>query len=470
MRKNIFLISSLCLLLTSCNPYNFNNVSYDKGAIWPYEKDTDMVIDGLDNDLNYNNLETFDIYEPEHGVTLKTKTYLGEKGIYLYCETDDKSIFFNKEYDLYANDGIEMHICVDPKSTLAVSNLQKDNQITESMLQIRTDVSGRLQTWVGNYLQGNNYEWTQYYKPVEIAVNIDGKMNKFNASNGYSIEFYVPYIGFGLTKAPEEISIMPAFNNTSSNLDSERKWFTYKGMAHNEPSSWIRVNKDGYQYDGKDAKPLKEISGSRNDEKYLTKSGVEIYEVDSSNANAELRGTFKSFFDESGLYMQYVVFDKTLNRYHDSIWANDGVEFYIDTVHDGLDTIHKNGIYRFGFDIDNGLQSDKCFENFTDTKPYFINKYHKTSIIEINEFTMYGYKYLYTFECFIPFESLNINYTKSLKLYVAFAINSPNENTYILDRKNEYGEMEVDSWLWVDKHYPKNANEYFEINNKGMVF
>lgn len=470
MKKKYLLLPSLLLLLTGCNPYSFETVSYEPGAIFNYEKDSDMVIDGIGDEINYQNLETFEIYEPENQVTLSVKTYFGEDGLYFYCYADDKNVFYNTEFDLFANDGIEMHVCFDPDSTTSLSNMNKDNPINESMIQIRSDVSGRFQTWVGNYLEGNYYEWTQYYKPCEVKVHIDGRANRNDRANGYGVEIYLPYIGFGLTEAPKEVSIMPAFNNSNSNLDADRKWFTYKGMAHNEPSSWIRVNKDGYVYDGKDCLPNLAVTGDRNDPKFLTLDGVELYEVNEHNENEALRAIYKSFFDESGIYMQFTVFDKVLNNFNDSIWANDGVEFYIDTVHDGLTTIYKDGLYRFGFDIDNGLQSDKAFDSFTNTKPYFINKIHQTSITPINTYSDYGYNYLYCYECFIPFESIGVTYAKSLKLYTAFAINSPNEKTYIKDRKDLNGNMESDSWLWVDKHYPRNANEYYEVNRNGLVF
>ena len=469
MKKSVILSLFSLILLTSCgSSYTFETPSIEHGGLFNYVHDENMILDGKNDEEVYKNLEKFEIYEPQYGVSVSTQTYFGENGFYIYSHSDDKNIFANTEFDIFANDGIEMHICVDPKRTTELENLKKSNQIDDTMLQIRTDVNGRLQTWVGNYLQGGYYEWTMYFVPCQIATFIDGKINKPGESNGFGIEFFIPYKGLGLDGAPEEISIMPAFNNSASNLVAERKWFTFKGMSHNKPSSWIKVNKDGYIYEGKDKKPKEEIVASSDDEKFLEVEGIELIEVNEKNQNLQLRAKCKSFLDETGIYYQYTVFDKELSQHSDVIWANDGVEFYIDTALDNDSNHLKTGVYRFGFDIDNGVQTDKCLDGYNDSYPYLINTVHKTSITEIVEYSDYGYKYLYVYEIFVPYESIGLTYKENMEIKTSFAINSPGESTYILDRKNGNGIMEAANWLWVDKHFPKNCFEYYTVTEEGI--
>ena len=440
MKKSVVLSLLSLILLTSCGngDYTISNPPFEEGGLFNYVHDEGMVLDGKGDEEVYKNLESFDIYEPEFDVTVSTKTYFGKNGFYFITQSNDTSVYLNKEFDIFANDGIEMHICVDPDSTSTLENLKKGNKINDSMLQIRTDVSGRLQTWVGNYLTGS-YEWTQYFVPVQVKTFVDGKINKANGANGFGIEIFVPYQAFGLTSAPSKISIMPAFNNAQSNLVAERKWFTFKGMSHNAPSSWIKVNNDGFYYEGKDVVPSKELVASTDDSKYLHLNKVNLYEVTSRNEDPILRATTTAFLDEFGIYYQFIVFDKKLSRYSDVIWANDGVEFYIDTAQDGDSNHFKTGVYRFGFDIDNGVPSYKCIDGLNDSYPYLLNTVHKTSITPIEEYSKYGYNYIYVFEIFVPFESIGVSYKGNLEIKTGFAINSPEESTYILDRKDGSG-------------------------------
>lgn len=469
MKKSVVLSLLSLLLLTSCgnNDYTFSNSSFEEGDLFNYVHDEGMILDGKGDEEVYKNLESFDIYEPEYNLTVSTKTYFGENGFYFYVFSNDTSVYVNKEFDIFANDGIEMHVCVDPDSTSKLENLKKGNQINDTMLQIRTDVSGRLQTWVGNYLNGS-YEWTLFYVPCQIQTFVDGKINKANAANGFGIEIFLPYEAFNLESAPEKISIMPAFNNAQSNLVAERKWYTFKGMSHNKPSSWVNVDKNGYHYEGKDAEIGKELLASTDDSAYLHLNKVNLYEVDSTNKNPERRATTTAYLDEYGIYYQFIVFDKKLSRYSDVIWANDGVEFYIDTAQDGDSNHLKTGVYRFGFDIDNGVQTDKCISGLNDSYPYLLNTIHKTTIIPIKEYGKYGYNYIYVFEIFVPFESIGVTYKGNLQIKTGFAVNSPEESTYILDRKDGSGAMEPSNWLWVDKHFPKNCVELFTVTKDGF--
>lgn len=468
MKKNLALILLSLLTLTSCSKYTFENVSYDKGGIKNYSLDEDMTLDGKDDEDVYKDLEVFEIYEPEFQLTLKTKVYEGKNGWYFYQHVNDTSVMYSKNKQLYQNDGVELHINVNPDECLDLDYLKRGNKVTESMLQIRISVGGQLQTWVGNNLSGS-YEWTMYYKPCETEVYVDGEINKDNGANGYGVETFVPYSAFNLTSAPEKISIMPSFNNASSNLDTSRKWFTKKGMAHNFPTSWIKYSMDeGFIYDGKDVNV--DVTALKDDEKYTDQNKVELIEVDSNNQNEEVRGFFKSYYDDKGVYVYADVYDKVYSRNNDNIWTNDGIEVMIDTNYLSYsDSVVKDGMYRFGFDVDNGVESDIYVEGHNNPVPYFMNTNSKVTINKIDTITDYEYKYEYIFELFVPFESMKVNTDEDFMINVCFAYKSPFEKAYIKDRKDGFGNMEGQDWLWIDKHYPQNSHEYFTISPLGIV-
>lgn len=468
MKKNLALILLSLLTLTSCSKYTFENISYDKGGIKNYSLDEDMILDGKDDEDVYKNLEVFEIYEPEFQLTLKTKVYEGKNGWYFYQHVNDTSVMYSKNKQLYQNDGVELHINVNPDECLDLDYLKRANKVTESMLQIRISVGGQLQTWVGNNLSGS-YEWTMYYKPCETEVYVDGEINKDNGANGYGVETFVPYSAFNLTSAPERISIMPSFNNASSNLDTSRKWFTKKGMAHNFPTSWIKYSMDeGFIYDGKDVNV--DVTALKDDKKYTDQNKVELIEVDSNNQNEEVRGFFKSYYDDKGVYVYADVYDKVYSRNNDNIWTNDGIEVMIDTNYLSYsDSVVKDGMYRFGFDVDNGVESDIYVEGHNNPVPYFMNTNSKVTINKIETITNYEYKYEYIFELFVPFESMKVNTDEDFMINVCFAYKSPFEKAYIKDRKDGFGNMEGQDWLWIDKHYPQNSHEYFTISPLGIV-
>lgn len=466
--KKIGLLLLLPLLI-SCGGYSFENSSYEAGGIDTFARDSDMVIDGKANETNYDNSETFEIYEPEYQITMKTKVYTGKNGWYFYNELNDTTVMHSKSKQLYQNDGIELHICVNPSETLEIENIQRKNKILNTMLQIRIGANGNYQTWVGNGLEGS-YEWTMYYRPCQVAVNIDGEANITDGAKGYSVEVYVPYEAFGLTSAPEQISIMPAFNNTTSNLDTTRKWFTKKGMAHNFPSSWLWVNKDNsFVYDGKEIISDRKLTADENEVVYQEQNKKEIYEVDENNTNEELRGYFKSYYDEKGVYVLAKVYDKIYSRNNDSIWDNDGIEIMIDTKPNGSDNCYKTGMYRFAFDVDAGIQSDIYLDNCNISVPYMMKTDNAVKVNKIELLGEYGYQYEYTYELFIPFESMKLTYFTVRTLKMNFAIKTPGEKAYIKDRKDGFGVMECQDWLWIDRHYPLNAIEFFTVTEEGLI-
>lgn len=472
MKKKLFFIIPI-FLLSSCsvsNNYSYENKEYEAGGILNLTTDEDMIIDGLE-DENYKNLEPVTIFEPEYEITFTTRTYFGKNGFYILSEVkNDTTVFYNKyeNAEPYRNDSVEIHLTVEPDEYMKMENLSKNNKITQKTIQIRADVSGKIQTWVGNNQQTNGlYVWTQYYKPVLNAVSVDGKINKKDGAKGYSIEFFVPYSDFDLTEAPQKISIMPSFNN--ANDDSYRKWYTQKGMSHDQPSSWINIDKDeGIVYPGKGYEiPTLDLTADKYDPKYQNQAAGILREVDDNNENKEERVTFKMFVGMDGVYTQFVIKDKEKSSYSDSIYANDGVEFYIDTIREIQPSINRTGIFRFLMDVDGGVQTDFALTGLNHTYPVKIATSSKISISEIDIESNYGYKYEYVFEIFVPYESLGIKWNSSLMVNSSFAYKSPNESSY-MERINKENLVREELFC-VDGRWAWDPGAYWWVTRKGLM-
>ncbi len=472
MKKQVFLLLPL-LLLTSCsltNTYDYENKEYDEGKLFEVEEDSNMVVDGKEDSV-YKNIEPITIYESEYDITFTTKTYFGTNGFYIYSHVEnDTTVFYNKyeNTDPYRNDGVEIHISIDTDEYFTYENLIKNNKITLNTLQIRTDVSNKCQTWVGNNQQTNNlYEWTQYFKPVISAVNVDGRINKKDGATGYSIELFVPYSNFNLTSAPSKISIMPAFNN--ANDDSYRKWFTLKGMSHNQPSSWLIINNNNeIEYPGKGYEiPSLELTAKEDDPKYNNQYAAILREVDDKNKNKVDRVSFKMFVGMDGIYTQFIIKDKEKSSYSDSIYENDGVEFYIDTIREVQPSVYRTGIYRFLIDVDNGVQTDFAMDGLNNTYPVKIATATKISIEEIEEETIYSYKYKYVFEMFVPFESINLKYSSSLMVNSSFAYKSPNEASYM--ERIDSANLVREDLFCIDGRWCWDPGAYWWVSKKGLM-
>ena len=126
MKKNkvLFILLS-SLVLAGCNggDYTFSNISYDKGGIINYQHDSNMTFDGKGTEDVYKNLETFEIYEPESKVTMKTKVHEGVNGWYFLSEVNDTSVMYSKNKQVYQNDGIEIHININPDDAIKLESL-----------------------------------------------------------------------------------------------------------------------------------------------------------------------------------------------------------------------------------------------------------------------------------------------------------------------------------------------------------
>lgn len=424
------------------------------------QKDDDMVIDGKRNETQYQNPLSFT--ETNTGTTVTTYVHLGNRGIYCFIEVDDKSVYISDEKEFYENDTVEVYIDPNPSYSVTLQALNQ-NKVRSDCLHIRANCQGQYQTWYDRTMafDKSQYPWILGYFQAEVAGTIDGTLNTQNGANGYTVEIYIPWTEFGLAEKPDEVGVLPAFNNVHNREDTSRTWFSVKGMSHTLPTSYGRVGDSGFVDVGYSTQPVKQFTANWQDEFYADATEYTISEVQQDNTNPVVRATVKAVLGEDAVYLLANVKDKVYTNGSDNIWSNDGVELMFDTTASYIDNVYRKGIHRVAVDVDGGAETDIGIEGYNDYVPYRRAVFSKVQVTQIPD-EGYGYKYSYVYEIAIPYSTLGLA-GKPAHLTFAWAVQSPNEVSYVLDRQNGLGEQEGQGWLWTNGHYPGNPSEYYDL-------
>ncbi len=468
MMKRIIAAVLLCLVLTGCAsnqisdlklfdyvPAQLTNKTTDT-----LDKDADMTIDGLKNEGVYKNPLSF--VEPSSGITVTAYAHMGEKGLYLYIETDDKNIYISEEKNFWENDSVEFYLDPNPAYSISAEGLNQQ-KVRRDCLHLRVNALGQYQTWYGRTMasDASRYPFVLGCLETEIAGKVNGQINKAGGATGYSVEIYIPWAEFELEGKPENVGVMPAFNNVDNREDTSRTWFSVKGMGIGSPTSWALVDENGFADVGYAQAPAKELSANKADPYYADARQLLMQEVDKNNRDPMERATLKTRLGEDAVYFLLTVKDRVWSHNSDSIWGNDGIELVIDTSVSYVDNIYREGIYRIGVDVDGGVETDICVSGHSDYVPSRRAVFTNISVSEL-ENDADGYRYEYVYEIAVPYSSLDLE-GKPEALTYAWAVKSPNEVVYILDRQSHDGVQEGQDWLWMDKHYPLNPGEYFLV-------
>ena len=426
--------------------------------------DENTSIDGKRDEKFWND-NTLVFTETKSGINVTSWAHLGEHGLYLFTETDDTSVYWSKEKQFFENDSVEYYIDPRPQYSMQLDALKSDVKVRTDNIQVRVDTEGRSSTWFGRKTE-SGYPWVAGDFEVLTASIVDGEANKKDGAKGYSVETFIPWEAMGLETTPEEIGVMPAFNNVDNREDTARKWFTVKGMNHGAPTSYARVDKDGFVQIADGIELEKELKADWNDKAYKG-DAITLTEVNATNTKPEVRGELKAFLGDEGVYFLVAVKDKVLSRYADGIWDNDGIEIVIDTQAKGGDNGFHDGIFRLAVDVDEGIETDICMTGYDDYVAVRRAVFCKTSVSEYKETSAYDYKNTLVFEVMVPYSSMGLS-KKPSQISFAWAVKTPNETSYILNRRNGIGGMEGQDWLWSNRHYPQNPGEYYLLTSKGL--
>ena len=140
----------------------------------------------------------------------------------------------------------------------------------------------------------------------------------------------------------------------------------------------------------------------------------------------------------------------------------------IDGVGVNGESCFQDGILRVAVDIDGGTGTDICLTGCDDYVPVRRTVFAENSVRDYTGKSAYGYEKTYVYEVMVPYQTLGLS-GKPEKAAFAWAVKTPNETAYIYNRRNGIGQMEAQDWLWADRHYPQNPNEYYLLTSSGIT-
>ena len=442
--------------------YEFDYEQYVPETEQDYTLDDGVVIDGIADETFWEGLTPLSFTDPESGITMTTRAYIGENGLYLYAQSTDRSVFFSTEKEFYQND--EMEFMIDPRPAYSRSEegMSLEEPVRTDCLQVRVDSQGRNQKYYGRKV-GKDYPWATGWYSVEAAAVVNGTLNEVNGAQGYAVELFVAWEAMMLSEKPKEVAVCPAFNNTDTASDTGRKWFTYKGMSHSTPSSYAVVDETGFQIIANDFELSEPLDLNADD--YADATVAQIIEVTQENTGDAVRGEMRARLGEDGIYFYAVVHDKALTHYSSTIWNNDGLELYLDLDGVGGNNRFREGILRVGVDIDEGYAMFTQRTTAQGAQQSLCTHRKMFVVTNIAEYTgaetAFDYRYTYKYEFMIPYASLGFSEAPD-HLSFGWAINTPNELSYTKDRMLN-GTMTASDWLYANGHHPHTPSQYYRV-------
>ena len=417
--------------------------------------DYGIILDGKREEEFYGDYSLI-CNEPRFDVTMNSWARVGEKGVYLFTQTNDKNICYSDDRDFFENDYVEFYIDLNPEYTKTLEALTLGNKVREDCLRICIDVCGCTKTFCGNSAENS-------WEEINFSVLTSTKTEK---TEGYFVEAFIPYSSIVLNESIEKIGVMPAFNNSYSMLEAP-VWFTIKGMNQNIPTCYALANHQGIMNIGWNDSTDLEITADWSDEKYEGKS-LSIMEVNAQNEIPQTRAEIKTKLGMGGVYFLAKVYDK--NKTHEKAFVrqNDYLEITIDTTNAIDNNLYKKGVFRFSIDVLGGFEVGVGVDGFNDfilEQRLVFTKVITSDCFDENE---YDYQYTYIYEIMIPYTTMEMKNGIPFELNFSWAIYSPSEEAYVLDNFNEQGELLNGAYLWLNNHNPYLPKEYFTVNYNGI--
>ena len=467
VKKIVLFVSivTLILILTSCKydyleyKMPFYDPEFDPNSHQILEKDEGIVIDGVLNEDIWTVAENneFSLSSTfKEDIELRSKCYVGSKGVYFGLVAYDYAVYYNAERPVTNNSGAEIYFCgVDGNKIYNIRIVPTGDgcEIASDRITWRWDME--------------RDEWRGWKLRWEGAATVQGIMNS-NDCQGYTVEVFIPWESIG--EPSEYIRYMTAFNHVESTsvTDSERTW-TGSGRT-TYPYTWSTVNNDGIFDHDTVMDSLVEydenmtVDGVLDEDVWADKETIYYSTTNAKGDLISLEG--KYYGTEMGAYFGFVVKDKYI-YYADesvrSIGLNSGLELMFapaGTDHVTVDCaqlrVTANGVVE--------RWTGYPFSGYPWTMNHFRAVAATTIQGELNATDVSGNEG-YTVEVFVPWDSIGLKEQPESILLGAS----------LLHNENATGFAKVLPWRYINlmsyeislKHNPSAC--YAEMTNDGPV-
>lgn len=246
------------LTLSACSPsggqYGPEFTFGDEDGNVKVDLDQGMTIDGVADESVWQGRDmqvwTTPQVEDFAVATIKTLVHLGENGVYFYAESTDRNIV-NYNYKLNEKMG------ATDKTGLQLYLTKGGSRVTDKNcweIVLACDGTVYPRKFDGHYYQYYSAREVAYAAKLNNAV-LDEKKN--GTTDGYSVEYFMPYKLLNLDGKPEKVKMSLASVRYKKVVQEDAKNFRYdrnyqwlhQGGSFGNPSTWISVDNGGtYAY------------------------------------------------------------------------------------------------------------------------------------------------------------------------------------------------------------------------------
>lgn len=232
--------------ISNITEYHFQNEEYVNSVLAKYQTDSGFKIDGIldesvwQSDATAWHVEHF-MSTDENPVEMTTKSYFGQKGVYMAFQVTDKAVYYSENRNASANTSVEVYIA-DSATTEWTGNTFRISIVPTGKNQCMTE----MWSYRPKFAQLTEEEsldpaWRRWYQPHISACNIRGTGINTATNQGYDVELFIPYESFALTSKPEVMQYMTAFNHVESVAsDATRQWQPcYPTCYNNKLGTWL---------------------------------------------------------------------------------------------------------------------------------------------------------------------------------------------------------------------------------------
>lgn len=215
--------------LGSLSGFEFENPMYEGG--YPgVETDEGFEIDGRFDEKEWGEVGSVWTFAHSSGtesnpITMTTKSYLGQKGVYVAFSVKDTAVYYSADRKASGNTSVEIYMSAYGQTEwngnafrISVVPTGTDTCITE----MRTYRDRKLDFGDGEKVDLN---WVLWDKAHLAGSHINGVGINSNFNAGYDIELFVPYESLGLSERPPAVQYMTAFYHVESEAtDADNTW------------------------------------------------------------------------------------------------------------------------------------------------------------------------------------------------------------------------------------------------------